>query len=392
MDTQHQRVGTRRGHADGQPVSNGGDLRKSSPQAGSIPALDGARGLAVLLVFAVHGGIFALDHSVGAEHDLLAATKPVWALGRTGVDLFFVLSGFLLFMPYARALLGSAPWPRVGRFYVRRARRVGPAYWVALLTIAVVTGASLPNVGVHAVFLHNSSESTYRSINDVFWSMAVEVQFYLVLPVVAVLLRRFGLQWLWASLLVSPLAQGGLIVAERLTPGAHSFFPAAALLSYWSVFAAGMLCAVLFLSAQAAWARWAGWVGATILVAQVVTMAVGWRSARLDYLLFDTLFGVAYAGLVAAVVLRWQRGARMLSGPRLRWIAVVSYSLYIWHTPLLRALGTVVAPMSGYATVATVGFLCTVVAGVGWLSYRVTERPFLAGHAPIVQERAGRVW
>jgi peptidoglycan/LPS O-acetylase OafA/YrhL len=101
----------------------------------SILALDGFRAIAILLVMGYHiqqknPGFINKSH-----HPTISA---LWAFGTSGVNLFFILSGFLLFMPYARALLFQARWPSIRQFYLRRALRILPAYYLALAVDVVV--------------------------------------------------------------------------------------------------------------------------------------------------------------------------------------------------------------------------------------------------------------
>src|SRR5689334_7769095 len=94
----------------------------------TIPSLDGLRALAILLVIWCHVDVQGfVSHMLGP-----GILRSVAAFGFSGVFLFFILSGFLLFLPYARSLLGHAPWPSVKQFYQRRALRILPVYFVAL--------------------------------------------------------------------------------------------------------------------------------------------------------------------------------------------------------------------------------------------------------------------
>ena len=102
----------------------------------NIVALDGVRAIAALLVVSLH-----LNEIAGVPWNLnqnpLATTFAVF--GRTGVVLFFVLSGFLLFLPYARALLfQEEPWPSIRTFYLRRIFRIWPGYYFTLAAMILL--------------------------------------------------------------------------------------------------------------------------------------------------------------------------------------------------------------------------------------------------------------
>ena len=95
----------------------------------SIAALDGLRGIAVILVVVFHTIYFmSISPTTSAVTlTLLTKTQPVWNIASSGVHLFFVLSGFLLFMPYARFLFGIKKAPNTRGFYLRRPLRILPA-------------------------------------------------------------------------------------------------------------------------------------------------------------------------------------------------------------------------------------------------------------------------
>jgi peptidoglycan/LPS O-acetylase OafA/YrhL len=172
-------------------------------QAGSrIPELDGIRGIAILMVVALHFGVPA---STGFVRDALG-------LGWAGVDLFFVLSGFLI----TGILLDSADREHYySRFYVRRALRIFPVYYVFLLVffhVLPLAGRFIPALGTQGahsgeaafwVYLSNWTPVFHQSRNmRHFWSLAIEEQFYLVWPLVVRVMRRNGLKYFSLGIIV----------------------------------------------------------------------------------------------------------------------------------------------------------------------------------------------
>ena len=124
-------------------------------------------------------------------------TPPFAAYGFCGVHMFFVLSGYLLFRPYASAMMDRRPLPETGNFYLRRFIRILPPYLLALILFVVlrsalrVKGPTPWNVISHALLIFNySPRIDFYSINAVLWSLAIEVQFYLLLPVVCLIAWR----------------------------------------------------------------------------------------------------------------------------------------------------------------------------------------------------------
>src|SRR5436309_540617 len=139
---------------------------QKSLQKKYLAVLDGVRAIACLSVVAYHITLLAIHYHVW--HPYPASNFWVSALalqGVSGVTLFFVLSGFLLFMPYAKALLfAEEQWPSIKHFYVRRIFRIWPGYYVALALLVIftqqqyLTPARLPELGLFAVFLMDSTK------------------------------------------------------------------------------------------------------------------------------------------------------------------------------------------------------------------------------------------
>ncbi len=153
--------------------------------------MDGLRALAALGVFCVHlNQILDIDLYWGML-DLGLLMRN----GEVGVALFFVLSGFLLSRPFVVHLRDGAPRPSLRRYWLHRAVRILPAYYLCLLLLVWLSGVwRVPDgrldVLLHLLFIFNLVEFSILSINPVFWTLAVEMQFYLLLPLVLVLHRR----------------------------------------------------------------------------------------------------------------------------------------------------------------------------------------------------------
>ena len=165
--------------------------------AQDIRALDGLRAAAALSIV-----LFHTLHRAGFQYSQASRTfgNYFWFLA-TGVHLFFVLSGFLLFLPYARAMLRNQPLPSARRFYRRRALRVLPAYLVVLAILAWLPTSerihplSAGSVITHLFMIHDSFPPFNRDFEGPFWTLAIEAQFYLLLPLFALVLAKS-----WAGL------------------------------------------------------------------------------------------------------------------------------------------------------------------------------------------------
>lgn len=193
-----------------------------------IPALDGLRGLAVLAVLALHldpraGWTFPLPntvtHSLGER--LAAHIHSLVCCGWAGVDLFFVLSGYLI----TRGLITPSSDPtrqRLGKFWARRFLRIFPLYYALLLAgtfVSVVVRRSPPSL-FYWVYLQNYAqvfEGGELSWSAHLWSLAVEEQFYLVWPLAVLLIPRKRLLPLTLVLvMICVLLRAGLLVRSPL--------------------------------------------------------------------------------------------------------------------------------------------------------------------------------
>ena len=152
-------------HAPSRPTATSAPAAVAAPDATSrsrFAALEGWRGAACLMVFCYHCG-------------LSQPRPPLAAFGFTGVHLFFVLSGFLLFRPYASALTDGRPVPPTGNFYLRRLVRIGPPYLVSLaafVALRLVVRVNVPSawdVVAHALLVFNyDPRLNFFGINPVY--------------------------------------------------------------------------------------------------------------------------------------------------------------------------------------------------------------------------------
>src|SRR4051812_12166801 len=187
-----------------------------------LQLIDQLRGVAILAVFAFH----CLHSSFGHDQlgwgrwfpEFLAAKKSFLAVlpltfGWAGVAIFFVVSGFCIHLSYLRHTADD--WRA---FFVRRFFRIYPPYFVALIGFALLfplsrlafdTAFDWVQLASHALLVHNFDEDTFLGINGAFWTIAVEVQLYLLYPVLLGLVKRLG----WKRTLIA------LAVIELLMRG-----------------------------------------------------------------------------------------------------------------------------------------------------------------------------
>ncbi len=292
-----------------------------------MPALDVLRGVAILGVLLNHALVWDGAHAGGS---LVRITMGIAQAGWLGVDLFFVLSGFLI----TGILLDSRDAPQYFReFYRRRARRILPAY---LLLIAALLVLGRLRTGPLAVALTFTTNFAFlfgvRKPYGLLWSIAVEEQFYLMWPVAVRCLGRTTLATVCTLLLVLDPALRYLCAAGAL--------PAADVqrntLLLADTFACGALAALYArspLAAQAPGLR----VGAWLMGLATALAIAGWpygishRATPLGAALQHTPPNLFFTGLMLTMLRLPSRWFRMPWWAPLRFFGYISYGLYLFH-------------------------------------------------------------
>ena len=373
-----------------------------------IPALDGIRALAVALVLADHGGI------------------PYVPGGFIGVDVFFVLSGFLI-TSLLLDELGRSGGIDLPGFWVRRARRLLPALIVMVLAVVVLRElfpseavADVRDDAVAAFFWAANWIFVFRH-TDYFtqgdppsplqhtWSLAVEEQYYVVWPLVLVAVA-IGLAWLVRHRSERPtLRTVRFVVFGLATAGAAASAIAACLLvSDTSLnrvyFGTDTRVQALLVGAAAAalvvrdWSslarygaqsrsRWGGWIAQLLPLIGMTMLGVVAHFATGDAPEFrrGLLIVVAVAAVfVVAPVAMEQRGlvARVLAFPPLVWLGVISYGVYLWHWPVFLALNGERTGLTGMSLFAIRATATVTLAAVSWWLIEQPIRRWRPVHVP----------
>ncbi|MEX0666148.1 MAG: acyltransferase family protein [Acidimicrobiia bacterium] len=381
-----------RARADGTPEAHGDPSTPSAPSIPHQPALDGLRGVAVIAVLLYHGG-------------------ATWMRGGfLGVDLFFVLSGFLI------TTLLLAEWGRHGRidlrgFWIRRARRLLPALALVLLGIAVYALAiakasqlerirddGLAAIGYVANWRFVLSDQSYfeqfaaPSPFRHMWSLAIEEQFYLLWPFLVLVLLR----WRPQLRLVTRVFVIGAVVSALLMAALYKSGSDPSRVYYGTdtraqaLLAGAVLAAVLLRQRTrrrrapraAPWVR-AGLAGSVVLLVMlIVTRDTAEWMYRGGYL----LAAVACALVIGAAVQPRRNLVRSALSPKpLRAVGKVSYGLYLWHWPVYL---TLTEDRSGLHGTALLILRIAVSAGLAAASYFFVEMPVRRGDWPQLARRA----
>ncbi|MEW2130863.1 acyltransferase [Streptomyces sp. NPDC005435] len=349
------------------------------PAARPVLGLDGLRGLAALYVVLFHCWLYAFP-------GYPRSSAPGWLdglmFGRLAVVFFLVLSGFSLALAPARHGWRTGG---VGRFLRRRAWRILPPYWAALVMSLVVAwfvvspshygpptakSVLVYGLGVQDVF-------TAPTPNGAFWSIGVESELYLLFPLLLLVRRKFGAAALVAAVTLPVIALG------VLAPGANPVEGANGLTAHLApVFVAGMAGAGIVVAPERVRRLPWGWFAALAAVPVLVLGAVRGFVWTVDHYFWVDL-AVAPAMTLLLVAVATGRPAvlvRLLTTRPVRSLGDFSYSLYLIHLPVVMAVIHRVAPHfvgRGLPTFCfTIGVALPVSVLGAWLFARVFELPF----------------
>ena len=327
--------------------------------------LDELRGLAICAVLASHVAfVFANDFA-------LARATLLPALG-VGVDLFFVISGFLIVDRTAQSMAKAGGfWLGAAAFWAGRVIRIGVPTWMTIGALYLawrlgeLHGLRFEDLIAAAAFLGNlywapcfagSEGCGDPLLSSHFWSLGIEAQFYALAPFLAALGRR----WLW------------IIVASALTAGALLSRPWGGF--WWALRPDALLVGVLIgleTRRRAVWLKLIPKIGlglATywLLVAAMLArvLSIGGKGAGL--VAVAVIFGMVVAGRGRNMGARATFGAKSL-----RWIGERSFSIYLVHLPVLSGLRAALleqAPVWAVAALATIGAMLAALCLERWVT------------------------
>jgi peptidoglycan/LPS O-acetylase OafA/YrhL len=342
--------------------------------AGHVPALDGLRFFSFLGVFIWHAWQNNRTLSAFAHY------------GALGVQVFFVLSGFLIggILLQVREQHGTPLSRRLWIFYVRRALRIFPLYYLALLTAEVLPALGVTALGGHHLLVWNAAYlSNVKLYLDQesgglahFWSLSVEEHFYIVAPVAVLMLTTRRLArccvaiWLLCAASRLSFALHGSESAEVLSPFQFDCLTvgvAAAILEAEGTFL-GLDRRHLFRLSTAC--------AAALLPLFLLRHADSRLTVAVAHMIEQWVFAVACAGLIVAV---WSspdsRLSRLLAFAPLRRLGEVTYGLYVFHLPCLVLVSTWLSPYLHHGS--SLPSLAVTIA-LSLVSFRFFESPINA--------------
>lgn len=381
-----------------------------------LAGIEGLRGVAAVSVVFYHLGITASPQTLGGP------TRFILTFFNQGLTLFFVLSGFLLYRPFITSILKGERLPSIRRYAYNRVLRIYPAYLVIFTVTGVLFGYAYLHGSTHGFGPDNIGRLTdplrivanallvqmfipafVMSGLPVSWSLTAELTFYLVLPAVSIVtarrVRRGASKHI--SLVVAPLCMIILglgltswahLAAQNMTGGEVANFTFGqtgtavllrSFLAHADLFAYGMLAAVAVAILHERGLERVPTSVKSILIAGAAIMVV--LSIILAPAAVSNVAGAAAAVALVAVVLPSARGdganriARVLEWSPVRFMGVISFSLYLWHLPVLLWLMKhhLTAGVSAVSLPATGLCVLAIAVPLSSASYYFVEKPAL---------------
>jgi peptidoglycan/LPS O-acetylase OafA/YrhL len=367
-----------------------------------VPEIEGLRFVAILLVVVYHLGI-SLEDRNAQSFDRALASAPVEAIirsGNFGVQMFFVVSGFVLALPFASHHLYGSKAVDLRSYFRRRVTRLEPPYIISLtlafLILVVVhhepSGELFPHLLASLGYSHSLIFGQHSSINNVAWSLEVEIQFYLVVPWVT---KIFAVrQSCRRRVIVAACIFGSAIVGPLLADLSPRLDDT--ILRFAQYFLTGFLLADLFLCNQLRPDRRRNvlWDGVAIIaLALGVLLCTGcdllsegiipsWLTEAAPGVFLPWLCFISYVAVFRGIILN-----KILTFPLFTTIGGMCYSMYLLHNLLLNhTLGATqnMAPFEGYLPniLLQASIMFPVIVAVAGAFFVLIERPCMDRNWP----------
>lgn len=357
-----------------------------------IPEVDGLRFIAISVVVFHHLVSIYLPVSgrmaqVRSYADWMTASDQSWLIrlaycGHFGVQLFFVISGFILALPFAKRAFNDLPAPDLKSYYLRRVTRIEPPYVICLFLLFFLfwfesrdSAARIPNLLASLVYSHGLIFGRESLINGVTWSLEIEIQFYLLVPFLVKIFRWRNAAMRRATL-VAAILGGAFLSLNVIYPSGSSRLPLT-FLNFSQYFLTGFLLADLYLSyAGREQKRTFAWDAVTVGAAALMLATLMWFGTL--YYLLPLMIGVFYVGCYL--------GRLSNAFVRLRWIVILGgmcYTIYLYHVTIIgqafvhTGKWTSLARSFGADVVMQALLILPVLLAIcAWL-FVVSEKPFM---------------
>ncbi|MEI6132457.1 MAG: acyltransferase [Bacillota bacterium] len=351
-------------------------INKSS---GHIEILDGLRGLAILLVFWFHlwqitWFYYKFDlpnwSFLGDWAGKTISPDFISWTGFIGVEVFFFVSGFCLFYPYAQSIWTGKRAQTLLEYTGKRFFKIVPSYYLALLAIGImgVTGFYVfgdsgglkgsfdqiwPNIWSHLTFTHNLNQSTEGGFTGVLWSLAVEVQFYLIFPLLAWVIRKgiIPAALTFTAIIGVAFTYRNYFLQAGLNHN-NDFFALHQLPAFVDLFAYGMIAAYILVLIKTKAIKIdalklfftligiIGVIGFFMLMNEGFLIRYNPNGITVWQVQYRVAFGIVLIIVTIASAFAFKAWKVILANKVLVFLSAISYNLYMWHQFISRELMT----------------------------------------------------
>ena len=356
-----------------------------------VGVFDGLRGVAILLVVWYHVGLVTHALSAWTVFGRSLNVQAIAQTGFVGVDLFFFVSGFCLFYPYARSIVEGRELMTMREFTRKRLLKILPSYLLALTAFALLYRQSFASpadfwrqFGLHLAFLHPLFLDSFGSISGPLWTLGIEVEFYALFPLICWFFRK------QPFIVFSLIAVGAIFY--RVSLSAHGattmLYQTDQLPAVIDLFASGMLAAYVIVLVRMRGIRSNAARGAWTAIGIAAIASVGLLLTRLSAagdaggdagaytwlndhrFAFAALFGATGIGLTLGV----PAGRLLFTNPILGYLAGISYNLYLWHLEIVWQAHLLLQRVPQWITIAAAVVVALAIASL--VTYLI-ERPRL---------------
>lgn len=354
-----------------------------------IPEIDGLRFIAIVTVVFLHTNTnFKRVYESIIPADYYNSTiNHIFSLSGIGVDLFFSISGFILGLPFARYYLLGERKVSIKNYFIRRLTRLEPPYVAALLLlyvgITLFEGASfskyIDNLGASLLYLHSIIFNTFNPINPVTWSLETEVQFYILAPLLSMLLF-FRYKWVRRILLV------GIIVSLNwAVPAIYKWLEqvhlSKSIINYLHSFLVGFAFVELFIFGLHKIKKGIWWdiIGAIAIVGMYTFIPDD--LFRYERIYFDISVFLLFISVFKGVVFNYIFTRQFLTV-----IGGMCYTIYLLHYPVLFVIMKVLSTfwVGSFIPTIVVNFIVSIIILllVSAVFFKLIEQPCMDKNWP----------
>jgi peptidoglycan/LPS O-acetylase OafA/YrhL len=341
-----------------------------------IASIEPLRGIAALMVVCCH----IIERYTGLAAPIYDFAE--W-LGAAGVGLFFIISGFCIHLPYVKT--GTLD---LKNFYFRRFYRLVPTHYAALIC-AILVAIWLPNAHFMSqptigntvsqfLFVHNFNYNFFYSINSAFWTIGVEVHFYLIYPIAILIAHRIGMMRLFGLSVLFSLVFYGL--CSKYLADEARFVCQHLFVVYYYQWLLGALCVEYYFKVQAD-GKQSNWLTTPLKWLVIVAGTMLYCYLYLADFVVAKLHIVQYiAPFILVFILYAVVQLKTIPSALFNGLGKISYSLYLIHIPIL-AISSYYFPVANFGLYFALSLSLILIGTVGF--YYLFERFFQDKNTPL---------